>query len=87
MTTETRWHRHWHIRVPKNRLGQWFFLDFLRKPRWLSVDRAKVEKSIFAWGVRSMRRGDTLYSLSLLGVLHGLTGLTLYWEDKENRDG
>jgi hypothetical protein len=79
---ETRFHRHWYITVRE----QGRIYRFLRKTRRYSTDRQKVEASIFAWGVNPNKHdgSSTIYTLSILGVLHGLTGLTLYWEDSDD---
>jgi hypothetical protein len=83
VTTETRFHRHWYVTVRKE--GRIY--RFLRKPRRYSMDRDRVEKSIFAWGVHEHGFANkTVYSLSVLGVLHGLTGLTLVWRDEVEED-
>lgn len=76
---ETRWHHHWYIGIRRG--GRLY--DFLRKPRRFSMDAERVDQSIFAWGVRKYPHG-TVYTLSILGVLHGLTGLTLLVDDESS---
>lgn len=86
MAEETRWHRHWEIKVhTKGRIYR-----FLRKPRWFTTNEAKVDKSRLVWrGFIVKEMGDTrakatfIYGLSLLGVLHGLTGVVLCFPDNE----
>jgi hypothetical protein len=73
-------HRH---RVLKIRRYDARWVLFLRKKRWFSTDLVKVEKSRFAWVPYYYAHG-TVYGLSLLGILHGLFGLTLYWEEVED---
>jgi hypothetical protein len=81
VTTETRFHRHWHVTVRKQgRIYRW-----LRKPRLRTCDREYVERSRLVWGVHEYPHG-TIYVLTILGILHGLTGLTLVWQD-ENEHG
>lgn len=59
---------------------------FLRKPRWSTYDQKRAETSRFAWRYFSSQP-RTLYTLSILGILHGLTGLTLYLEDDDYVNG
>lgn len=76
MTPQTRYHRHWHVPVTYGSL----LYKVLRKP-WITLDEshlAYVERSRLVWGVTSEPGTQyNLYTLSLLGLLHGLTGMTI----------
>lgn len=81
MTTETRLHRHWTLKSPSPRVTQ-----FLRKPRWHTYNPNKANESRFVYALcpeyHGFSRGERCYSLSLLGVLHALTGVVLEWPDE-----
>jgi hypothetical protein len=62
--------------------GGWLY-RFLRKPRWFVYDRVKAEKSAYPYGVVS-NVVPPMYYLSLLGVLHRWTGLTLFYADEDH---
>lgn len=81
MTTETRFHRHWYIYISKQ--GWWY--RFLRKPRLRTTDKERAEKSMLVWGVSVYRHG-VVYELTILGILHSLTGLTLQWKQDREED-
>lgn len=79
MTTETRLHRHWTLKVGTRTAR------FLRKPRWHTYNPNKANESRFVWGVCpdfAGPKGFECYSLSLLGILHALTGVVLEWPDE-----
>ena len=70
----TEGHKHRTIRVRNNGLLR----KALTRPTLAYTDTATAERSRFAWGPT---RCPDVWRLSPLGLLHGLTGLTL-WVDK-----
>lgn len=78
MTTETRFHRHWNLKVKKN--GLLYYL--LRKPVHWSGDLKKVETSPYPYGPLIVNGKETgWWYMSTLSVLHRWTGLTLVVTD------
>lgn len=77
MTQQTRLHRHWHVPVRYDSL----VYRVLRKPLIHSMNLPRVDKSVFVFGPCKVH-GDAgdCYTLSLLGILHGLTGLTISYD-------
>lgn len=78
----TTGHKHREVRVKRD---GWPY-RVLRKPLLVLSDKhtAYVDRSRLVFGVRtSTRDHHEEYTLSLLGVLHALTGLTLRYEDPE----
>lgn len=72
----TAGHRHRHIRVREGSLPY----RVLRKPLLVLSDKhtAYVDRSRLVFGTRvSKADHHDEYTLSLLGILHGLTGLTI----------
>lgn len=53
----------------------------LRKPLIASTSLRRVERSRFVWGVSSENWDEGPFTLSLLGILHGLFGIVLWIED------
>ena len=70
MTPQTRFHRHWQLPVRKGSL----VYKVLRYPLTTTTFE-KASKSRLVWGAESM--DSKVWSLSLLGLLHTATGLTL----------
>lgn len=71
MSAQTRWHKHWHVKVRYNsRLYR-----LLKIVLWRSTDEDYVRRSRLVWGQPDTR--DDAYTLTVLGLLHTLTGLTL----------
>lgn len=77
MTPQTKWHRHWNVRTAR---GSWLH-RFLTKRRWHCWDEKKVMRSRFVYSQPFPERLPEVYGLSILGILHGLTGLTLDVKD------
>ena len=71
----TTGHKHRHLKVKKGGL----IFRVLRKPLWYTRDVDRVDASPYPYGL-SESRG---YYLSLLGVLHRWTGLTLDTRSKQ----
>jgi hypothetical protein len=69
--TQGHWHRHVSVRKGSR------VYQFLRSPLFTSTNLKRVENSRFVWG----DCGGGLYYLSLLGILHPLTGLTIKTKD------
>lgn len=80
MTDQTRFHRHWTLKVGPRAAR------FLRKPRRHTYNHDKAEQSRFVWGPCPMHPEHNglfqCYTLSILGVLHALTGVVLEWPDE-----
>ena len=64
----TMGHKHIEVKVKNPRL-----IGFLRKPRYRTTDKWRVYYSPYPY----TRESKGVYHLSLLGVLHRWTGLTL----------
>lgn len=81
--TDGHKHRYLHVGVNST------LLHLLRTPLVHSADREAVEKSKWVWGAdrSDIISGDgpvryvTTYRLTVLGILHTLTGLTVCTDD------
>lgn len=73
----TMGHRHWGIKVKRNgTIHYWLTRTLVR-----SANRNYVERSRLVWGATN---SPSIFKLTPLGILHGLTGFTLYTkEDSE----
>lgn len=74
-TLRTPRHKHRTVKVPDNKFGL-AVIRVLRKPRYWTSDRTKVDASPYPYGVRMIFGMETYY-LSALSVLHRWFGLTL----------
>lgn len=75
MTPQTRFHKHWTIPITAGSLLH----RVLRKPLFHSTNTEYVHKSRLVFGPclkHNTAKGPCHY-LSLLGLLHGLTGLVM----------
>jgi hypothetical protein len=69
-------HKHRYVTIRQGGL----LYRVLRKPFLETTNRTWVERSKMVFGVVDKTEHEhEHYTLSLLGILHGLTGLTLYW--------
>lgn len=73
-------HRHRHVRLPRHGA----LLHLLQTPLARTADEHRADTSRWAWGAdREPLGGDgpvrytTVYTLTPLGILHTLTGLTI----------
>lgn len=68
-------HKHRTLAVQDGRR----LVRFLRRPRWSTRDARRVNRSPYPYGVNPSTNHlvDETYYLSILGVLHRWTGLTL----------
>lgn len=74
MTPQTKYHRHWNLKVKKD--GLLYYL--LRKPIHWACDLKKVDASPYPYGPLVLRGKPTgWYYMSTLSVLHRWTGLVL----------
>lgn len=72
----TTGHKHRHLRV---RSWDTPLVRVLRRPLWHRSDTNRVDASPYPYGVcpQTDQGAPTCYTLSLLGILHRWTGLTL----------
>lgn len=72
-------HKHRVVRVRRG--GRW--TGFLIKPRYKTKDKKRVDSSPYPYGClfTPPNTPDQIYYLSILGVLHRWTGLTLEVEE------
>lgn len=80
MTPQTKWHKHRHFKVQPNGL----VCRVLRRPLLHTENLPWVDRSRLVFGPchkHRVAKGEPrpCWTLSLLGILHQLTGLTLYW--------
>lgn len=97
MTAETRWHRHWEVRIdPSTRVGG-AVLAWLRKPRYhtrttvYAASRPKLDRigrSPYPYGPCRESGHNTAsvqcWYLSVLSVLHRWTGFTVRTPDADS---
>lgn len=70
-------HRHRHVRLPLP------LVRLLTRPVFSTTDPARAVDSRFAWTLRPHEHEKNEFTLSTLGILHGLTGLTLKIKDEK----
>lgn len=74
MTEQTRFHRHWHVKIQKGSRTEKVVRAIAHIPL-RKVDFEAANKSRFVYGAHDM--SSAVWTLTVLGVLHTLTGLTL----------
>ena len=79
----TSGHKHRIVTVPS---WDTWYVRLLRKPLWHCRDIRRVDESPYPYGpcAKTKRANPTCWTLSLLGILHRWTGLTLYVEEGDD---